>query len=42
MMMNFNVVSLFTKIPVYVEKSVIFVLLSKDGCLQDRTTVNYV
>ena len=37
MMMNFNVVSLFTKIPVDVAKSVIFEHLSKDGCLQDRT-----
>ena len=33
----FDVVSLFTKIPVDVAKSVIFELLSKDDCLQDRT-----
>ena len=34
---SFDVVSLFTKIPVDVAKSVIFELLSKDECLQDRT-----
>ena len=34
---SFDVVSLFTKIPVDVAKSVIFELLSKDDCLQDRT-----
>ena len=34
---SFDVVSLFTKIPVDMAKSVIFELLSKDDCLQDRT-----
>ena len=34
---TFDVVSLFTKIPVDVTKSVIFELSSKDDCLQDRT-----
>ena len=35
--MFFDVISLFTKISVDVAKSVIFELLSKDDCLQDRT-----
>ena len=35
--MSFDVVSLFTKIPVDVAKSLIFELFSKDDCLQDCT-----
>ena len=35
--MSVDVVSLFTKIPVDVAKSLIFELFSKDDCLQDRT-----